>query len=188
MTAAREKVQDDLGYVRDVVTRAERGESPRMIWYLWALVGLVGFALIDFAPARVPLYWSIAAPLGFALSAWLGWRHGRDTGQLSWREGRGHLLHWGGMLVAVFLLVPLAEAGGWSGEALAQAILLILALGYFLAGVHLCRPLAWVGLLMAVGYVAVFFVDRYAWTAIGALVALGLVVTARATGEVRGGR
>lgn len=177
------RLQEDLGYVRDVVRRSEAVTPPRAIWYLWAAIGAVGFALMDFAPAVIAPYWSIAAPAGFVLSAWLGWRHGRATGQESLREGRSHLLHWGGLLVTVFLLVPLAARGALQGETLGQVILLVIALGYFLAGVHRYRPLLWVGLLMAAGYGATFLVDRYVWTGVGLLVAVGLIVTARATGS-----
>lgn len=177
------RIEQDLGYVREVVSRSERGGTPRAIWYLWAAIGLVGFSLIDLRPEWVPLFWTIAAPAGFFLSVWLGWRHARRIGQDSRREGWAHLLHWGGMTVAIFLLVPLAARGGLSGEALAQAILLVVSLGYFLAGVHLERPLLWVGIALVIGYLGVVYVDGYAWTAVGVLIAIALVATARVSGE-----
>lgn len=174
------RARDDLAYVRDVVGRSETYGAPRAIWYLWAAIAAVGFTLVDLAPDRVALFWAVAAPGGFLASLWLGRRHGRRSGQLSARGGKEHALHWGALLVAVFLLVPLATSGALPGDALGQTILLVIGLGYFLAGVHLYRPLAWIGLLMAVGYGLLFFVDRWAWTGIGLLVGLGLVVTARA--------
>ena len=68
------------------------------------------------------------------------------------------MLHWGGMLAATFLTVLMPINGLLPPDALGPAILLILALGYFEAGVHLDRPFLWVGLLMACGYVFVLFV------------------------------
>jgi hypothetical protein len=174
-------VGDDLGYVREVVARADAGGTPRSIWYLWALIGSAGFALIDFAPDRVAIYWWIAAPLGFLASAWLGWRHARKAGQMSRREGRSYVLHWGGTMLAVFLVVPLAVIGGMTEPTMPRVMLLILALSYFLAGVHLDRSLLWIGIVMLAGYGALFFLDRYAWTLIGALLGLSLIVTARVT-------
>lgn len=174
------RAQDDLAYVRDVVSRSETYGAPRALWYLWAVIAAVGFSLMDLAPERVPVFWAVAAPAGFLASLWLGWRHGRRSGQVSARGGRDHALHWGGLLVAVFLLVPLGAAGALPGDTLGQAILLVIGLGYFLAGVHFYRPLLWIGLLMGAGYALLFFVDRWAWTGIGLLVGLGLVVTARA--------
>lgn len=179
-------VRDDLGYVRDVVHRSERSAFPRGIAYLWAAIGLVGFSLIDFAPERVGLYWSIASPVGFLVSAWLGWRHARDAGQESARDGRSHMLHWGGLVVAIFLLYPLIAQSALQGKAIAQVILLVVALGYFLAGVHLVPALRWAAAAMAAGYLATITLDGFAWTALGVLFALGLIVSALAAGKGRG--
>lgn len=175
--------RDDLGYVRDVVNRSERSAFPSAIAYLWAAIGLVGFSLIDFAPERVGLYWMIAAPVGFVLSAWLGWRQARVVGQESAREGRAHMLHWGGLVVAIFLLYPLIAEGALRGESIAQVILLMVALAYFLAGIHLAPALRWAALAMAIGYVVTVTIDGFAWTALGVLFAAGLVISARVAGD-----
>lgn len=184
--AATSDARGDLGYVRDVLTRSERSGFPAGIAYLWAAIGLVGFSLIDFAPERVGLYWSIASPLGFLLSAWLGWRHARETGQESARDGRGHMLHWGGLVGAIFLLYPLIAENALQGKAIAQVILLFVALAYYLAGVHLAPALKWAAAAMAVGYVATLVLDDFAWTALGVLFALGLIASALAAGKGRG--
>src|SRR5687767_6468957 len=181
-------VRDDLGYVRDVVSRSEHSAFPSGIAYLWAAIGLVGFSLIDFAPERVPMFWTIASPAGFILSAWLGWKHSREAGQESRREGHAHMLHWGALMAAIFLLYPLIAQGALQGKAIAQVILLFVTLGYFLAGVHLVPALKWAAVAMALGYVATVTLDGFAWTALGVLFAAGLVVSARATGAARGSR
>jgi len=179
-------MRDDLGYVRDVVSRSERSAFPSRIAYLWAAIGFVGFSLIDFAPELVPVFWTIASPVGFILSAWLGWRHARKAGQGSRREGHAHMLHWGGLMAAIFLLYPLIAQGALQGKAIAQVILLFVTLGYFLAGVHLVPALKWAAVAMALGYVATITLDGFAWTALGVLFAAGLVVSARAAGDGRG--
>ena len=63
-------------------------------------------------------------------------------------DGLRHMLHWGGMVTAVFLAVLLPANGFMRWDGLGRAILLILALSYFQAGVHLDRALLWIGLLM----------------------------------------
>lgn len=183
MNAQAEEIQRDLAYVKTVVDRAQ-APGPAVVWYLWAAIVLAGFALADLAPQRVGLFWLVAGPAGFALSAWLGRRHDRAVGQESAREGMRHMLHWGGMLVACFLVAPLAIVRGWSGEAMGQAILLVVALGYWLAGVHLVGALRWVALLVVAGFGITLVAGAYAWTIAGVLVALGLVVTgARSDGD-----
>ena len=181
-------VRDDLGFVRDVVNRADHRAFPPSIAYLWAAISLVGFSLIDFAPERVGLFWTIAGPIGFLLSGLLGWRHARESGQESTQDGKAHALHWGALLGAIFMLYPLIAAGALRGEAITQVILLIISLVYFLAGVHLAPSLKWAALAMAAGYVITLTVDAFAWTALGVLFAVGLVISARAAGDSRGAR
>jgi hypothetical protein len=174
-----QQLKGDLRFVRAAVDRADYGRMPPVIYFLWAAVCLCGFALIDFAPAWVGEYWMVAGPAGFILSAALGWHFARRDGGSSWATGRRHLLHWGAMLAAIFFagLLPM------SGEDLSTAILLILALAYFLAGVHLDHAMVWVGLVLAGGYVAVILISAYAWTLVGVALALALAVAG-----IRGGR
>ena len=172
----QDQLSGDLRFVRGVVEGTGRDNSPAAIYLLWAIVGPIGLALIDFREAWVRDYWTIAGPAGFVASAFLGWRAGQRTGQVSAAEGWRYLLHWGGMLVAVFLVVLLPLNGLMPWKALHAVILLILALGHFAAGVHLDRPLLWVGLLMGAGYIYVVFVSTYAWTVVGIVVGAGLLI------------
>ena len=172
-----QQLEQDLRYVRSAVERADVNPAPRLICFVWAALGGLGFALIDLDVTLVPTYWTIAGPGGFVLSAYLGWRHARETGQPSALTGRRHMLHWGAMLVAIYLvlLLPALAAAPWT--AVGPTILLLLALGYFQAGVHLDPAFRWIGLLLSVGYVLVLTVSGYAWLTLGVLFALALVVT-----------
>jgi hypothetical protein len=178
----------DLGYVREVVERAERRAMPPAILYLWAAISIVGFAIVDFAPERAGLYWLVAGVTGFVLSSWLGSRHARVTGQESREEGRRHMLHWAGMGAAIFLLSIGAQGWGSTPQASSHAILLIVALTYWLAGVHLVPALKWMGVTAAGTYIALAFIEGFAypWTAAGIVFAAGLVVAGRATGAAGG--
>lgn len=180
---ALDQLKGDLRFVRAAVAKADRHESPATIYFLWAIVGFWGFALVDFRDTWAPLYWSIAGPVGFVASAYLGWRHARRRGQVTDAAGVRSLLHWGGMLGAVFLAVLIPANGFMPWDGLGPAILLILMLGYFQAGIHLDRPFLWIGLLMGAGYLFVMFVSAYAWTVVGLVVAMALAIAG-----LRGGR
>jgi hypothetical protein len=80
-------------------------------------------------------------------------------------------------MLAILLAVPLGVTGAIPWPVLSRVFLLIVALAYFLAGVHLERPLKWVGLLMMAGYVGLFFIPAYGWTLVGILVSLSLIVS-----------
>jgi hypothetical protein len=178
-----EQLKGDLGFVRAVVDKADRQAEPTAIYFLWAIVGFCGFALVDFGNKLVPFYWTIAGPAGFLVSAYIGWRYARLRGQMTASAGLRHVLHWGGMLTAVFLAVLIPANGLMEWDGLGPAILLILALSYFQAGVHLDRALLWIGLLMGGGYVFVLLIPAYAWTVVGLVFAASLTLAG-----LRGGR
>lgn len=179
-----ERLEGDLRFVRGALESSDKRRSPAVIYFLWAAAVLVGFVLVDFSRALVPLYWTVVGPTGAVASFYLGWRYARRTGQASVSEGRRYALHWGGMLVAIAFAVLMQRlGGGLSWEGLNAVILLILALGYFTAGVHIDRPLMWVGALMGVGYIVVTLVSAYAWTMVGIALAIALTIAG-----LRGGR
>lgn len=157
---------------------------PRAILWLWAAISVPGFAIIDVAPERAGLYWLVAGTAGFLLSTWLGARGARAIGQESVDTGRRHMLHWAGMGVAIFLLSLGAEGWGSTPQGSSHAILLMVALSYWLAGVHLVPALKWMGVAAAAVYAALAFLDGfgYPWTAAGIVIGAGLVVASLAGG------
>lgn len=178
------RIENELTYVRGLVTKADRGRAPASIYLLWAGICLVGFPLADFAPRYVGFFWMVAGPVGTLLSMVLGWRHSVRVGQVSRESGIRHGLHWMGTLAAIFLVVPLGALGTVGWNVVHHIMLLVIAFSYYLAGVHLERPILWIGLLMLAAYVALFFLKVYQWTIVGVVVAFALA----ATGLIGGGR
>jgi hypothetical protein len=171
------RIDDEITFVRQLVSKSDRSPGPTSIYLLWAAICLVGFPLADFAPRYVGFFWMIAGPLGSLASMVLGWRHSVRMGQVRRDAGIRHGLHWAGMLVAIFLVVPLGVLGTVGWEVVHRVILLLLAFSYYVAGIHLERPLLWVGLLMTAAYVALFFIKAYQWTIVGVVVAVALALT-----------
>lgn len=169
-----ERLQDDLHHVRASVHRSVPG-APAGVYFLWGALVLCGFVLADIRPALVPLFWMIAAPAGAVFSGYLGWRLQKSVGHLDAGLGARYALHWGALLAVIFLGAFMIRRELISGEAFGAVVLLLLAQGYFLAGVHLDRPLRWIGLLMALGYVVVLTVATYEWTIVGVMLAAALV-------------
>lgn len=181
------QLEADLGYVRSAVQRSDACRSVVAIHLLWAVLVPIGFALMDFAPDYVPIYWTFTGPVGFIVSGALGWRAAVARGQVNHRVGRRQGLHWGATMGVIFLGVPLVATGRIGQDEFGMFVTLVLALIYFLAGVHLERPLMAVGLVLMLGYVGLWFVPAYRWTLIGALASGGLIATALvswSTGEV----
>ena len=81
------------------------------------------------------------------------------------------------MLGTLALLVPLVRTGALAGSAVGQTALLLVALGYWLDGVHHLPANRWVALALAAGYLASFVVQRHAWLLVGVVVAGALVAS-----------
>jgi hypothetical protein len=181
------QLRDDLHYVRAVVDRAERVDNPASTYFVWAAITFVGYAIIDFEPEATGRYWMVAGPLGGVLTGALGALNARRAGQVSHRGLRAEALHWIGLYAAILLLVPLEAAQRIAAMDLPRLILLLVALTYWTAGVHLDRRLLPVGGMMAALYALTVFAPAlpYLWTITASglaasLVAAGLLAASRA--------
>lgn len=170
-----EQLQQDLDYVAGAVRRRDRPVGVPAIYFLWAAIIAIGFALPDFAPRRLNLFWLVAGVGGGALSWWLGARAERRSGINDRELGMRYGLHWGiGGIAFALTFLPLL-LGRVSPQQGGAQFLFTTGLLYAMAGVHLERALLWSGLLMLAAYVVLtLFAPPYAWTITGLVIALAL--------------
>jgi hypothetical protein len=178
-----DKVRDDLGFIRSSVAGSPVG-APPAVYYLWAALVVCGFALPDVRPEWIRFYWMIAAPLGALLSGYLGWRDQLSAGWVDSTLGRRQALHWATLLCVIVLGTFMVARGRIAADAFGPIVLLFLAQAYFLAGVHLDRPMRWIGVLMALGYITVLTITSYGWTLTGIVIAAAMLFAGKR--EARG--
>ncbi len=171
------QLQEDLQYVRSAVARGEGGHNPAAVYFLWAAITFVGFALLDQRPDKVGLYWLFVGPLGGVLSGLLGWRAGRARGQSSQAAGRRHWLHWSALVLAIMLLMPLAATGHIPGNEIPRLVLLLVAFAYFTGGNQLDGRLRWIAAAVAGCYLLTLARPElpYLWTLTATIVAVSFV-------------
>ncbi|VFU08727.1 hypothetical protein [Methylocella tundrae] len=156
--------------------RFEHPEGPgfwvRELPYLIILaltLGGVGYISM----ARRPLigYWEFMALFMGVVCVASGWRHAADSSG-RWRLIWTQALHWGAFLVAMNLvLLPSVQAIADS-DTTSLTILLLLALGTFIAGVHIASwRMCANGVIMALGVPAIAWLDQSAL-----LLTLGLLI------------
>lgn len=173
---ANESARDNLNYVANTMRQQGSDGGEPVIYFLWAVIVPIGFALPDFAPRVTGLFWFVAGIGGGVLSWWLGARASRKRGvndkALGWRYG----MHWMIAGVGFFLAGLPMIAGQVSPGQGTSAFLLIGGLTFALAGVHLERPLLWSGFLMLAAYVVmVLLAPPYVWTIAGIVISLSLI-------------
>ena len=171
-----DNLKEDIAYVRAATERADAETIPS-IYLLWAVIGLCGFALVDFvADYRwIGRFWLVAGPGGLCLSLWLGYRASRRTGQASRRDGIRWGLHWLAFMAAGALGAILVAAGHLQWSGFGSLMVLLLALSYFHAGLYMDRRLLPIGGVLGACYLVTLFISGYQWTLAGFLVAAALV-------------
>ena len=175
------QIGQDLQFVRAAVDRSHHAaKGPAAIYILWAIYVLIGYTLIDFAPAASGWFFLAGGIVGGIASWLIGRRWGIRTGEWDRDMGRRAMLHWaGGIGLAIGVSLALAATNpALRGNAGGQLIVAMIGLVYFLAGVHFDRNFLWLGPLLVGGAVGVGFIPRYGWTGLGAVIAVGLIITA----------
>jgi hypothetical protein len=132
-------------------------ESPYFVMIALALGG-VAWASID--PPATFLYWRLLVPVFAGICIVAGWRHAKDKParfRLLWTQA----LHWLAILLAIELLFLPGVQNMLNNDAVGLAIIAVMALGSFLAGVH---ALSWriglTGLLLALGVPVIAYLEQ----------------------------
>ena len=173
------RLREDIAYVRAAAEHSLAMPVPA-IHFLWALLVFVGFGLVDVVDDGrwIAAYWSLAGPVGTGLSAWIGRRAYRQAGRIDGKEGMRHVLHWATFMSAGVLGLALVQAGHLTWPGFGSLWVLLAALTYMQAGLHLQRSLLPLGFLLAGGFLATLWLPGLGWTVTGTLLAIGLVATA----------
>jgi hypothetical protein len=135
----------------------------RELPYLVVLIlTLVGVAYASFSRQSMVGYWEFLAPVIGLLCVILGWPHAPDQAA-RWRLIWTQALHWLAFLVAMNLLLLSGVASLLSPDATGLTILTLLALGTFVAGVHIqAWQICVLGMVMGLGVPAIAWIERSA--------------------------
>ena len=141
---------------------SERGGSHllRELPYLGVLaMTLIGVAYTSAAREPLILYWEILALTVFAVCIFVGWRHteGREARvRMLWTQA----LHWGAFLVAMNIVLLPGVQRVLTASATGLTLLMLLALGTFVAGIHLSLRICLLGLTMALAVPAIAWLKQ----------------------------
>jgi hypothetical protein len=140
------------------------------------LLALLGVALTTAGKSAAPPYWISLAPVFGVLCAGTAWAQHRHAEGIRREHVVRQIFHWLGVAVALGLDFVVRGTGEETGQAAGFNAMLLLALGCFLAGVHLEWHFAIVGVLLVLALLIVAKADQYVWLifVVGALAIVGL--------------
>jgi hypothetical protein len=142
--------------------------SAKLPYLVVVILAIVGVALTSMSGTPIPGYWEFLALAIGAACVWIAWRQTPDKTvrkQLIIRQ----LLHWLAFLIAMGIVLLPSFNTFLNGPATGLALMLLLALGTFTAGIQVSWEIAALGIVLALT------VPALAWLKQAALV-LVLVV------------
>lgn len=150
----------------------------RELPYLVVLVmTLVGVAYTSAARRPLVIYWEVLALTVGAVCIFAGWRHteGRNARvRMIWTQA----LHWGAFLVAMNIVLLPGVQRVLTASATGLTLLMLLALGTFVAGIHLSLRICLLGLTMAAFVPAIAWLKQSALFVLLAAITLGAIALA----------
>jgi hypothetical protein len=127
------------------------------------LLALLGVGLTTTNASLAMTYWVTLVPIYGLLCIGTAWLHSGPGKALNRSVVVHQVLHWLGIGLALGLDFYVRQSGEETGVAAGLNALLLLALGCYLAGVHLEWMFAVVGVLLTVALVIVTKADEYLW-------------------------
>ncbi len=124
------------------------------------MLALVGVTYTSISRQAMTTYWMILVPFFGIICLFVGWRDIEDR-KLHWRLIQTEMLHWSAVMFAMNLVFVADLEKAMSAEASALVVLTLLALGTFLAGIHIASwRISFVGIVLALGVPIVAWLEE----------------------------
>jgi len=140
------------------------------------LLAIGGMAVTDYSARSGLSYWLVVIPLFAGVSIFSGWRRASADGKNVGAVLLSQLLHWGALVLAVYLIYLLERTGRLNREDAGLVALLSLSLTTVLAGIHFDRRLVMLGALLAIGTASAALVEEFFWILLIPTILAGIVV------------
>jgi hypothetical protein len=169
------------GWVERLTRYAERLERLLMrrllVIGLLSLMVMIGLFLANYSSEKAHYYWVAMFPLfGIACLAH-ELASGRAYEVALWRVVLRQGLHWLGPIIAVKILFLQHSRGAMSTDEVALAVILVLAVTCFLAGVHFDQSFYWVAAILVLGAILGTEIETYLWLVVILMLVAGAIAT-----------
>jgi hypothetical protein len=134
-----------------------------MVAIVMVLLALFGVALTFATSNFAPTYWVLLVPIYGLLCIGTAYLHSQGNRHLDRATIVRQVLHWLGIGIALGLTFFIRNTGVETGEAAGMNALLLLAVGCYLAGIHLEGLFVLVGVFLTLTLVCVSKAEQYLW-------------------------
>jgi len=141
-------------------------------------LAVIGMAMTDVQSTAGWDFWKWIVSIYAILALWLSWYVKRKEQTIKpltvWHE----LLHWVGVISAIFFVSYLVHLGTISRLIAGIFDLILLGLGVFIAGIYIESTFIFIGLILAVFAVLMAVLMQYMYPMIFSIAAAGVIITA----------
>jgi hypothetical protein len=130
---------------------------------IMVLLALIGVGLTTASSGAAPVYWMSLVPIYGFLCVAAAWGRKRPDGGLDRSAILRQVLHWLGIAISLWLDFSIRGAGAESNLGAGFSALLLLALGCYLAGVHLHTQFIAVAVLLSLTLIVGEKAFQYLW-------------------------
>jgi hypothetical protein len=153
-----------------------RRHVEEVVLILLVVLSGIGVAVNDYSPKSAFRYWIWMAPTFSVVSIGAAWWRASRRGESVLTAVQRQVLHWAGVIGAVYLIYLLQSTGRMENEAAGLAALIVIALSAYLAGVHTDWRLMVLGVVLAVTAAGFAILEQIIWIVV--LPALILMILA----------
>jgi hypothetical protein len=158
--------------------RSLRRHIEELVLILLVVLSGIGVAINDYSPKSAFRYWMWMAPTFGVISVAAAWWRAYRLSESVATAVQRQVLHWAGVVGAVYLLYLLQSTGRIANEAAGLAALLVIALASFLAGVHSDWRLMVLGAVLGVTVVGFAILEQIIWVVVLPLMVIIIVALA----------
>jgi hypothetical protein len=153
-------------HVQQIVVPIRRSwKVATVVAVVMVLLAILGVALTTTNSSFAQTYWMTLVPIYGLLCVGTAAISGHSGSHIARHEALKQVLHWLGIAVALSLDFSIRAAGQESAIAAGLNALLLLALGSYLAGLHLEWPFVLVGIVLSMMVFVIAKTDQYLWLA-----------------------
>jgi hypothetical protein len=137
--------------------------TDEIVLAVLVLLSFIGIGVSDFSTRTGLWYWVFMVPVFGATCLFTQWSNARAGGQVWYKLIWTQVLHWGGLLLAIYLVYLLMSARGMDSANVGLVIVTMLALTTFLAGVYTGWLFCLAGVFLGIAALVATYIEANVW-------------------------
>ena len=143
-----------------------------LIFAILMFLSILGVGIADALERASHWYWTAMVPVFFGCCIYLEWHASKDSEESIGTIILKQVQHWLGLLAAFYLAFFLREIGSLDNQTTGLILLLLLAVGTFMAGVHMGWLFKLLGIFLGCCLILVAYMEHY----VGVMIALSVLM------------